>query len=318
MIRRVLGGAVLLLAAGVAAVTLLPFSTSTAWWVRMWDFPRLHVLVAALLLLPLAWMALPRGVRGWTLLVLVAAGAWQASWVWRYAPFAPETVEIVEGEGVRIVALNVLQTNEGHAEIRDWLREVDPDVVLLMETDAVWAEALEPVLSGYDLRAERIADDFYGMIFASRLPGEAELVYPSRDDEPALVARLEAPEGAFGVVGLHPHPPTPSSSSEDRDRQIELAAELGQDLDLPLAAVGDFNDVVWTRASIRYRDLGGFRDPREGRGLAASFDAQSWWLRFPIDQALVTEGFDVHRFEVGRDVGSDHFPLILELSLTGG
>lgn len=44
----------LVLAALVAAVTLLPLSPSRRWWVRIWDFPRLHIAGTCALLLPLA------------------------------------------------------------------------------------------------------------------------------------------------------------------------------------------------------------------------------------------------------------------------
>lgn len=315
MIRRVVGWiAAAVVIAGVI-VTLIPLSSSSAWWVRMWEFPRLHVLAAMLVAFVLAAWGLRAGPRGWILLAALIVAGVQSFWVWRYMPWTAEDVAIAPGEGVQMVALNVLQGNDDHARVAAWLEAADPDVLLLMETDATWAAALAPVLDGYAHRVERIADDNYGMILASRLPMEGEMRYPSRDDEPAAVATIEGPSGPFTFVGLHPHPPIPMTSAEARDRQIAMAARLGQGRDMPVVAMGDFNDVAWSRAAQRYRDLGGFLDPRKGRGIKASFDASSWWLRFPIDQALVTEGVAVHSFSIGPDVGSDHFPILMEASV---
>ena len=315
--RLVLGVVAAILGIGLTVVTLIPLSPSSAWWVRMWEFPRLHILVLALLTIPLAAWATPKGARGWTILACLIVAGVQTWWVWRYMPWTGEEIAFAEGEGIRVAALNVLQGNRDHDAVRDWIAEADADVLVLMETDAVWAEALAPALEGYALQASHIDDDHYGMIFASRLPGEAEMRFPSRDDEPAAVARLDTPSGPVVVLGLHPHPPVPGTGTEARDRQIALAARLGADLDLPVVAVGDYNDVVWSRDSMRYREIGGFADPRAGRGLMASFDATSWWLRVPIDQALVTEGIDVHGFALGPFVGSDHFPVILDVSPQG-
>src|SRR5690606_37761409 len=64
-------------------LTLLPLSRHTAWWVRVWDFPRLQLatlaallIVAALALLDLAHPA------SWALLGAAATClAWQAWWI---------------------------------------------------------------------------------------------------------------------------------------------------------------------------------------------------------------------------------------------
>ena len=318
-LRAGFGLLLLAVAACVAVATLLPLSASNAWWVRMWEFPRLHLLVlalAVLVLLRFVW----RPLRAATFLAMIATVLWQGWWAWPYAPWAAEQVEVTDGDGGAVLlALNVLQGNDDTAAVRDYLDRVDADLVLLMETDRRWAEALEPVLSRYPTRAERIADDHYGMILATRLPAaRAELVdlgYESAPHPaPIAVAELEIDGRPIVFTGLHPFPPVPQSSRAERDRQTAIAARLARIDGVPAVAMGDFNDVAWSRSSQLFRDHGDYLDPRAGRGILASFSARSRILRVPIDQGLVTDGIEVQAFEIGPDVGSDHFPILLRVS----
>ncbi|MGB3796797.1 MAG: hypothetical protein WA957_10900, partial [Alteraurantiacibacter sp.] len=45
------------------------------------------------------------------------------------------------------------------------------------------------------------------------------------------------------------------------------------------------------------------------------FDARNPLMRWPLDHVFHTDDFGVLRFDAGRDVGSDHFPLEVELCL---
>ena len=214
------------------------------------------------------------------------------------------------------MSLNVLQGNEDRGAVLDYLRAADADLLLLMETDAAWRDALAPVLAGYATVVEEVKDDHYGMILATRLPvRRAELVRLSDDVTPAAVAELELAGGPLLFTGLHPRPPVPRTSVEARDEQIRMAALLARREDVPAIAMGDFNDVAWSWASQSFRDVGGYADPRAGRGIMASFDARSWWLKVPIDQSLVTEGVRVHSFGLGPNVGSDHLPVEMTVSV---
>jgi hypothetical protein len=78
MIALVLELAVWAFAATLAAVTLLPLSASQAWWVRMWDFPRVHI-AAGFGLLALAGPFMPGAAR-WVLPALAALGAGYQVW----------------------------------------------------------------------------------------------------------------------------------------------------------------------------------------------------------------------------------------------
>ena len=102
------------------------------------------------------------------------------------------------------------------------IEQVDPDVLLLMETDQTWLDAVEPALKRYSTVIREPKNNHYGMIFATRLPvDEARIVYLTSDDTPSTFAQLTAPNGVtFRFVGLHPQPPVPGVDTEERDAQI--------------------------------------------------------------------------------------------------
>ncbi|HVL21967.1 MAG TPA: endonuclease/exonuclease/phosphatase family protein [Amaricoccus sp.] len=301
----------------LVAVTLLPLSGSHAWWVRMWDFPRVQIAVGLALAAGLA-LVLPGPLRWGVVAAAVGCLGYQ---LWRILPFTPmvrKEVEFAPGQAsgdVTLLAANVLMENEKHDRVRAMVERVDPDVLLLMETDARWLEAMEPILARYPtiLRAPR--DDCYGMAFATRLEAaSARFARLTEEETPSLLAELRTRDGAaFHFVGLHPQPPVPGVDTEERDAQILFAARFARKDDMPLVVMGDFNDAAWSDTARRFKRYGRYVDPRVGRGIYASFDANHFLIRCAIDQLYVTDDVAVAEFGLGPHVGSDHFPVIARI-----
>lgn len=316
MLEILFDGLVSVLAAIVVVVTVLPLTRSYRWWIRGWDFPRAQISVLAALVLVLgAWSG---GVLG----VLVAAAmlACLIYQLFRIVPFLPWSSEDLaiapEREGdLRLMALNVEMENDRHDDAIAAIRAENPDVLLLMETDATWTEALEPVLERYDTVLRVPKDDHYGMLFATRLKVRAASIERlTRDDTPSVFATLEDRQGGvFNFIGLHPQPPVPGEDTVERDLQTLYAARFARETDQPDVVMGDFNDAAWSDTAQAFKHVGQYLDVRVGRGLFPSFHARHWWFRCPIDQLYTTEGIVVSRYRLGKYVGSDHFPVIAHI-----
>ena len=307
-----------ILALVVIAATALPFWTSPHWAVRMWEFPRLQLLCIALCLLVL--LALSGSWLLWTGLLVVSI--YQAVRIFPYTALAKPQIEIAEpkpDQDMVLLSANIELGNLAYDKTLDLIRETAPDVLFLMETDQAWVDALTEALPDYQTIESAPQDNFYGMFFASKRPARAvEFVHLTGDGTPTLLAELESKSGAiFRFLGLHPRPPVPGEDTNARDAQLSYAARFGKVEDIDLVVMGDFNDVVWSRKSHNFGRIGGFLDPRKGRGFISSFHARYPFLRFPIDHFFVTEGVVVSEFSRGPNIGSDHFPMIAKVRFDG-
>ncbi|MCL3881453.1 endonuclease/exonuclease/phosphatase family protein [Marivita sp. GX14005] len=301
------GGAVLI-------ATLLPLTNSVRWWIRMWDFPRLHLAALALAVLLLGFAF---AVPFYPVLMALMAGvlAYQAVLIFPYTPLArtemakktapPDTSE------VRLLAANVQMGNDRYDDLAHIIERENPDAVLLMETDQDWADGLHDTLARYDTIKAHVSDNYYGMIFATRLKAlDCDFIWPHGDDTPALKALLADNEGTyFNFIGLHPRPPVPGNTTKVRDRQIRKAAEMTASAERPTVCMGDFNDVAWSWTTQRFKHYGNFLEPRVGRGMVSSFHTKSRLLRLPIDQLFLTENVNLVSFGRLESFGSDHFPI---------
>lgn len=318
MFQPLLSVVVTTVAVGVVVVTLLPKLPTHRWWVRVWDFPRVQIAILAALTIPPAFFV--DGPTGW--MALAALSLCLLYQCWRILPYTPlVSVEMrkvprtEEGNQITILSSNVEIGNDRFGDVRRLIDEVDPDLVFLMETDERWHDALQGALDRYPRVVTEIRDNCYGFIFASRLEARrAEVVYLTPDDTPSLFCELVTPHGqCFRFVGLHPRPPVPGNTTEERDAEILFAARFAHKSGVPLIAMGDFNDAAWSDTSRRFKTVGGYLDPRIGRGMVASFHAKSRILRTPIDQFYATPDIALCDFARGPDIGSDHFPLIAQV-----
>ncbi len=309
-----------ILALIVLTVTALALTTSHRWWVRMWDFPRVHILVTAMAGILLAIFI---GGSIWPFLVLLGCAIYQGLKIFPFTAFARPEVAFrpaaPDRTAITVVASNVEMENADHASVARMIAREDPDILLLMETDETWQLALDAQLKTYPTVVAHPLSNHYGMIFATRLTAHsAKTVFLADDETPTLLADLETPGGQqFHFIGLHPRPPVPGDDTEERDQQIKTAATLTRNSVHPVVAMGDFNDVAWSWTTTRFRHHGQFLDPRIGRGMMSSFDARRRLLRFPIDQMYVTAGIRIASFSLCEAVGSDHFPLRAVFSIDG-
>lgn len=307
------------LGATLALVTLLPLRKTHAWWVRGCDFPRLHIWSVAALTLMATLILQPSAMIPLTL-VLGAVLLFQGLQILPYTPLYPTEVTLEPARGhstIKALASNVLMENTDPTALQNLIKSEDPDILFLMETDQAWIDRMAPTLSGFATVKTEPRDDHYGMVFATNLKAEAiNFVDLANGDTPTVFATLTGPNGTpFNYIGLHPRPPLPGDDTDARDAQIRKSATIASHLNHPILCMGDFNDVAWSRTSRRFKDYGGYRDPRVGRGMFPSFDVTHRIMRFPIDQVYLTEGIHLVEFKRGPNMGSDHFPMIVTLFL---
>lgn len=316
-------------ALGVLAVvlTLLSLVPSPHWAVRLWDFPRLQIAVAGgVAATAYGTLFFARRPAEWVFLAAVAAASlWQLRKVYPYTWLAPIQVQRStrpRGAGhpsFRLLISNVLMENTHHDRLLRVIRDGDPDVILALETDAAWAAALEPLAERYPHVVRQPQDNWYGMMLFSRLPlREARIDFLVQDDIPSVHAVVELPgEVHVWLHGLHPRPPEPIRRQHSTPRDAELVV-MGKAIeaagDRPTVVAGDLNDVAWSRSSELFVRLAGLLDPRRGRGFYSSYHAKLPLFRYSLDHVFHSSHFRLVRLRRMPAIGSDHFPMLVELS----
>jgi len=260
----------------------------------------------------------------WHYLISALAGAclvYQLAWVvpytrpWRNEVRRAETD--AAGPRIRVMSSNVLGPNRQSDRLLALVREYRPDVLVTLESDQWWETQLEQLAEQYPHSIRCPLDNLYGMHVFSRLPlEEPELCFLVEDDVPSMHARVRvSDELAVRMHFLHPAPPSPTENEEstERDAEVLVVARSIQDSDDPIIVSGDLNDVAWSPTTRLFRKISGLLDPRVGRGMYNTFHAHHWFLRWPLDHFFHSAHFRFIRLLRLPDIGSDHFPVFIEL-----
>ncbi len=309
----------------IIAVIMIAGSLASAtwfeqWWIRVWDFPRLQIFIA-LVVLAILTATFDRKTRPLLPIALAICASWQAYRIFPHSSLAATEVASADARSdgarcLRVFAFNVLQDNRDYAAALDLIRSEKPDILLLTETDAAWAEALEPVLQGYPHRLDRPLPNTYGMMFASRFPmSDASIQDLAKPDTPSVMATLKIDGQDVRFIGIHPHPPRPGIDTDERDYELIKVGRLLEKERRPTLVVGDFNDVAWSNTSELFKRTARLLDPRIGRGSYATFPSNMIWLAWPLDHVFVSEHFLLKDMRVLRNVGSDHRAIASDLCL---
>lgn len=271
------------------------------WPLSLIEHFRVQYLFAGLAVLGLGW------VRGFD----VALIAWLANFG-IVASDLGGSAHAKTGTHVRILFANVLASNQDYEAVRALIRAEQPDIVAVVETRAPWFTELGPALAGYQKLEHDRRDNFgLGLYVRGSLHGHVEHFGGS---VPTIVAELETRGVRLTAVVTHPWPPMSGWAEAEQGKHLGELARYVVARRGTIVVAGDLNATPWSRYFRRLVGTTGLCDTRAGFGYQGSYPAGSALQRIPIDHVLVSCAVGVRDRRIGPDVGSDHLPVIVDLT----
>lgn len=305
---------------------LLPLLRCSHWLIRGMDFPRLQLVVFSTILLVAHFVFLDAQLMVTKVLIVITTLnlTWQAWWILPYTFVWPKEVKSSrysdKGVQLSILTSNVLTPNRNADALIELVERYRPDVLVTLESDLWWERKLDVLESQMPYTIKCPLDNLYGMHVYSRLPlHEQEVCYLVEQDVPSMHVSLELRTGErIRAHFLHPAPPSPTenTTSSERDSELAVVARSVAEADGPVIVTGDLNDVAWSATTRLFRKVSGLLDPRVGRGMFNTYHAGCPLVRWPLDHIFHSRHFTLKSIKRLHSIGSDHFPLLTELSLT--
>lgn len=303
-------------AVALAVLTLAAFGGQWVWWLDVLaNFRAQYVVALALLGLVIMltrWRKTGYFVLGVALINLIVVLPLYIG--------APAEAR-VEADTIRVMSFNLLSTNEQYSDVIEYIDSVDPDLVFLHEASRPWEVALDSAGLDYDIVRPRSDDLIFGTLVLIRGEDVIPISHGFASSAPRAVSLRYTPFGwdqPLSVLSTHPLAPTDQERAGLRDAQLAFAGEWASSQSDAHIVVGDFNATPW---SSPFRDLMGTTDlinSQTGFGLQPSFPTTSnLLLRIPIDHLLYSDALEVTGRQLGPALGSDHFPLVVDLQTTG-
>ncbi|MEG1021484.1 MAG: endonuclease/exonuclease/phosphatase family protein [Myroides sp.] len=297
--------------------SLIPLVQDQHWFFRIFDFGKVQILVLQFIVFIAAWAFLQKTTGFYiTQLILVGCMVYEIYLLYPYTPFYKIEKKVKtdkSSESIKIVSTNIYQFNKEYNRFLKFLENENPDIILTMESNKDWEDALQALKPNYPYFCEIGLENTYGMHLYSKIEmTDCQKHYFVADDIPSIEATFKTKDGfEFVFFGVHPPPPSPTEeeNAKERDGELLSVAKKVKENHKPTLVIGDFNNVAWAKSSVLFRKTSGTIDPRIGRGLISTFHAKYRLLRFPIDQMFHTTDIFVEELKAMETVGSDHLPL---------
>jgi endonuclease/exonuclease/phosphatase (EEP) superfamily protein YafD len=305
----------------VLITTLAPLIRTGIWWIRSMDFLRLQTACIALIATVLIALFF-RDEREmlWLLAPLGLCLAYQGRRLYPYTLVSPRQVlpalSKEPNRRFRLLVANIQMDNRRADRFLNLIWSVSPDIICLLEPDGWWAEQLQVLRQRYPHAVQHPQDNFYGMVLYSRVPiVQASVNFLVEDEIPSIRATMELRSGVrFDLYCLHPRPPLPADNTEERDAELLIVAKQVRQLGRPSVVCGDLNDVAGSHVNNLFQNISGLLDPRIGRGFYNTHPTYLPFMRAPVDHVFHSNEFRLVTLERLPDTGSDHFPILIELS----
>lgn len=226
--------------------------------------------------------------------------------------FGGETAPTHEGNTLRAILLNV-NTQLGDTErTRKFIQENSPDFVILEEISARWVKDLQWLALSHQYSYIQPREDNFGIGLFGKFPfKDVKTVNIGDAEVPSIIVKTETRDGSLTIIATHPLPPGGASYSKLRNGQLDKLPDYIPE-SLPVVLIGDLNTTPWNHYFKRLLRRTGLKDSSQGRGVQPTWPNFNPFLRIPLDHCLYSSEIAVLSKKIGPDVGSDHFPVIVD------
>lgn len=233
------------------------------------------------------------------------------------AGLSPNAKSSLSAQQLTVLTANLWSENRQLDKLGLLIADEKPDVVVLEEVVGFSREQLAQLAIGYKIAAAPTGSPYSDIAILTKLdlfeaaPRVAGDLAEVRLWHPHLLGG--AP---FEVIGVHAtHRPNQGAAASDL---LKLAQDIGPLSDRALL-VGDFNAVPWSRALIKFDSS--VEVLRRTHAIGTWPAPSRRFSRFhlcipafaPIDHVYAGRAWRLIEAHRGRDIGSDHFPVIARL-----
>ena len=151
------------------------------------------------------------------------------------------------GTRLRLVSLNVHTENQRSDLVLKFLQTADADVILLMEVNETWMNALQPLRANYPQVIAKPREDNFGIALFSRLPlTNSEVIELCKAEVPSIATIISVGGQPVFLLGTHPLPPGSAEYARLRNEQLQEIAALIRSKRMAAIVLGDLNCTPWS------------------------------------------------------------------------
>jgi endonuclease/exonuclease/phosphatase (EEP) superfamily protein YafD len=216
--------------------------------------------------------------------------------------------------GLLILSFNVTASNPERATVIDYLADSDANIIFLHESSTDWEDALGRSGLPYRLVNAREPGSVFGTLALVEEGTVANVVSLGSSGQLSIEVITELGGEDIKVLGSHPLSPTNSTRSAARDEQLRAIGEWTARQDVPVVVVGDFNASTWSRGFSLLTGEADLVNSQKGFGVQASWPADHTLFGIPIDHLVHSPELTTVDRYLGDNLGSDHFPLFVEVA----
>lgn len=297
------------LVAAAAVHPLMSILSRYSWWADLVS----HFQVAALVTTLVALGFNRRASRG-VVLALGALAVGQTIPLVRYMGPNPVLAAPASAGRFRVLMANIYHHNNDYEPLARLIETERPDAIGIVEYSTRSRVGLERVRRLYPYRTE-YEDGAKGIaLWLQRPPRRLDPPYWFDPDAgPVAHAEIEMGGRPHQLWICHPTSPIwPSRRFVSGNPDLTGLAAFIASFDGSRIIVGDMNTTEGSAHFFEFMATTGTRDSRYGFGRQPSWPEWSCY-RIPIDHAFVSSDLAVVERRLGPFIGSDHFPLILEV-----
>lgn len=228
-----------------------------------------------------------------------------------YIPYANEVS--ANEPHIKLLQMNIWggQNRKFETVIKEIEKE-DPDIVGISELTKGWWQILQPRMKKYPYQV--VEPSFGGIGLLSKFPiKDGRVEHFGEIKRPRVIAQVLVKDKWIKVIFAHPI--IPMRRIGMRDAELSVIAKDAAPSDLPVILAGDLNCTPFSYFFYKLQRDGKLRDSEKGFGYQPSWSTFHILPLFCIDHCLASSEFSFVKRYNGPNVGSDHLPVITELSL---
>jgi endonuclease/exonuclease/phosphatase (EEP) superfamily protein YafD len=229
---------------------------------------------------------------------------------------ALNTTTNIQNIAIKVMSINVNTNNKQYSKVIKTVIEESPDILILEEVSKKWITELHELNQYYPFSKLYPEEDNFGIAFFSKYkPTKVSVCFFGTPSIPYICAEFERPS-KFVFFGIHTLPPILQTNYQHRNKMLEyITKKINKIRNKQVVVMGDFNMTPWSYFFNKFMTESDLKNTQYGFGLQPSWPTSFIPLRIPIDHCLVSKSIPILSRNIGEDIGSDHFPIIVQLLL---